>query len=368
MSLFINSNNLRTALKAVSKAMDKKDDIPSRSYFYIQRDEEREDVINVVGGGSLFTIRCDIPATIEDVDKPFLLHPSALKYIEKLNDDDELRIDIIQQELAPTIKITSASGEATFVGYLTDEYPTSSIPSALGGVNIRAISADLKRIIEFTDEKSEISLLSNIRVLIEGGEINIAATTGVSAARIKRDIDTSIDLQFLIPKRVAQFIVETGKAFSLNEDERFITLTEEEGNCTIMFRKVIGKFPNVDGIIPHYDNVVMVYTEQFKSALERMSIINTATVDITINQDSIIISCQDAVNNNMKEVLSRQDGELADYGGMKIRLSLSQLRSIAKIIASEKIAIEFLDAGRAVLFKEWNDSSAKYITMPYKID
>lgn len=209
-----------------------------------------------------------------------VLPPKIVEIIRQLNNDDEIKITMNEDEL----RVEITSGNALFILYGMDaaEFPEIVTEEEwLSWEKIEFTAADFKdmfsKIIFAVSRDEGRPLFRAVHLSFEpNGKLNAVATDTYRLARVQRYDAAAADfkkLQFLIPGRTFQEIL---RVLEDNDRER-VTCYFKQNEIIFSYRQFIfssrlieGKYPDVSGVFPkEYKTRIGVNKEKLEKLLKR---------------------------------------------------------------------------------------------------
>ena len=353
--MIIDKNTLLKPLSAISSISEHRTNLPIMNNCLIEFN----------GSFSIFATNLEVSATIEtpynhsgESQKICIPTKMFLEYLKSLNDGDvELTLEV------NVLKVQQGRTKAEFSLSEADMYPVES----------QKVDEDEKKI-EFT-VKSDIikSLIKKVAFAIatdgargqavtgaylelSNGKIKMAGTDGFRLAVIEysdpslNTVDTS---SIIIPRRGLSEIARLA-----NEEIKITagrgSVTVVSGNTTLVSKLVDGIYPDVDNVIPEYQEGATIGREALLRSLEQVSTASEkGAVKISFDDKSMKVEAEGGIGN-IETIVD------AEYTGEPITLLFNQryLTDALSHLEEETIVLALPTNGYgAVMIREVKDTT-----------
>lgn len=354
MKFTVSSTELLNHLQTISRVINTKNTLPILDNFLFE-----------FSGTQLTMTASDLETTLvtsmelisaEGEGKVAVASKRLLDTLKEFS-EQPLNFEINDDNLA--MVITSANGEFNFIGESGDEYP--ALPKLAkdaqslvveGGKLASGITNTV-----FCTADDDLRPMMNGVLFDMSDKLTLVATDAHKLARLVIDYvsaSSSEDnlLSFILPKKAANtlkniLVKETGNVEILFDDKN-IRLNLE--NYTMICRKIDGKFPNYNAVIPQ-NNEYKITADRLLllGALKRVSVFSNQAsnlIKLEFENNRLRVSAQDLdFSISGEETIDCQYAEEA----VKIGFKSSFLIEMLSNLSSQDVIFEFADPSRAGL-------------------
>lgn len=375
MNFQINVDSLKTALKIAQKAMDKNEDLPVRTYFHVSLTDDGHVVI--LASGQLFSVTLKLtPDCVITHGEPILLSTKAIKYLDKLDVEEVVVVRSETQGISNSVEIVSNSGYVAYNSFPADQYPLpKQIDETLTNISYPVSMRSIAKVIDFVGCDVLKPVIETIQVKASGRTTKVSASDGFTIARMEEHFDFDIpiekELSILLPKRIAQFMIEENLSMNVFESENNVVFETIGKSLRLQFRKVNTAYLNVDGFLASQKTSfkAVVSNQALTNSILRLQTLGEKKFKITIRENDIVLTAQDDMHNIITEVISRteEDDRAGWTEDVNIKLSLAVFEKALKRIHEGDIAINYTDGKSAVVIKGNNNPSQFYLTTTFSV-
>lgn len=375
MNFQINVDSLKTALKIAQKAMDKNEDLPVRTYFHVSLTDDGHVVI--LASGQLFSVTLKLtPDCVITHGEPILLSTKAIKYLDKLDVEEVVVVRSETQGISNSVEIVSNSGYVAYNSFPADQYPLpKQIDETLTNISYPVSMQSIAKVIDFVGCDDLKPVIETIQIKASGRTTKVTALDGHTIARKEVNLDFDIpnnhELSILLPKRIAQFMIEENLSMNVFESENNVVLETMGKSLKLQFRKVNTAYFEVDRFLEGQRTLfkAVVSNQALNNSVLRLQTLGEKKFKVTIRENDIVLTAQDDKHNIITEVISRKEED--DRAGwtedVNIVLSLAVFEKALKRISEGDIAINYTDDKSTVVITGNNRPSLLYLTMPFSI-
>ncbi len=352
MKFIISSTELLGHLTAVSKVISSKHTLPILDNFLFDL-KNSELVITATDLETTMISKVELEnATGEG---RLAVEARRLTTILKEFPEQPLTFDINMETLK--VDILSANGKFSIVGQDADEFPHLTSVDEEQEVELKMssnlLSVGINKTIFATGDDEIRPVINGISVKIEPGVITFAASDSHKLVRYKRmDIETSIDSEFILPKKPANLLKNI-----LPADDTEITLKTDMRTAIfsingyeLICKLIDGKYPNYNSIIPvESSQKVIINRLELFNTIRRVAVFSNQTsnlIELQIKPNSLTVSAQD-----IDFSISAYENISCQYDGEEISIGFQSvfLNEILSNINSNDVVLELEGAQRAGL-------------------
>lgn len=375
MNFQINVDSLKTALKIAQKAMDKNEDLPVRTYFHVSLTDDGHVVI--LASGQLFSVTLKLtPDCVITHGEPILLSTKAIKYLDKLDVEEVVVVRSETQGISNSVEIVSNSGYVAYNSFPADQYPLpKQIDETLTNISYPVSMQSIAKVIDFVGCDDLKPVIETIQIKASGRTTKVTALDGHTIARKEVNLDFDIpndnELSILLPKRIAQFMIDENLSMNVFESENNVVLETMGKSLKLQFRKVNTAYFEVDRFLEGQRTLfkAVVSNQALNNSVLRLQTLGEKKFKVTIRKNDIVLTAQDDKHNIITEVISRNEED--DRAGwtedVNIVLSLAVFEKALKRIHEGDIAINYTDDKSTVVITGNNRPSLLYLTIPFSI-
>lgn len=321
MEFTIKQSVLKDELGFIQGVVDRKTTIPVLANILIESIGESE--IRIVGTDLDVTIRCDAEADIKQSGSMCIQARKLFDIVRALDAGD------VHFKKTDNEWVTMKCGQANFrlAGVNRDQFP--DIPQ-FKSTPMRLPAAVFNYFIHntafaITSEVSRFTL-SGAKFVVGNGVAKMVATDSHRLAYIEKaltDADSTDEIDTLIPKKalleLAKVSRDAASDISFGEDDNHLFF-EMEGRLLIS-RKLTGKFPNYEMVMPRDNDKVAIFDlEEMRSAVRRVSLMadeRNRSIRVTVREGEIELTAKSSEEGEGREVVK------AEYKGEEFQLGFN---------------------------------------------
>lgn len=208
----------------------------------------------------------------------------------------------------------------------------------------------------------------------DGDHVNLVGTDGHRLSFIRRPLLKSNvqgdEKSFLLPKKVLTELLklmETDEgatyAFSVKDNQ----LAFIHGREVIVSRKIDGKFPNYQQVIPSDNNLkIAINTQALTQALTRVALLadeKSKMVRFEIKKGSL------SLVSDHTELGGAQEEVEIDYEGEEVRVGLNAkyILDVLSVIEADEVTLNLKDQNHSCLLTTSEDKDYRSIVMPMRL-
>lgn len=361
MNFTINAKLLRNALESVSKAVPSKANNPILGNFLFVGDGS---YLTITGSDSNLTIKEEIPCeTAGDA-----VIPLSLLELVKVLPDENVSIDVEDG----ACRVSWKNGNSTLPVFNVKDYPEIKTPDTERSISLSAeiFASAIAHTVQFTDADELRPALSGVFFNDKGEYIDIVASDSkvLAVYKIARELPDE-PFSFIIPAAALNAVRNTIRGASeitIAADDTSILI--KFGTTTIIARKIVGKFPNYESIMPKVFNATLTAKKaEFLDTFKRVSVCASkasGTLKLSLNAFSSTVESQDLSFNTS----AKESPETFAYEGADITIGFRDEYLIKAVSAMEfdAVTIKLNDARKAVIIECENDPCT-ILLMPVQI-
>ncbi len=206
----------------------------------------------------------------------------------------------------------------------------------------------------------------------ENGKVNMVGTDGHRLAVIQRKLEKSAkgDKQsYLIPKKAVaellKLIEDEGSSFSFSSKNNHLAFIH--GDQVIVSRKIDGKFPNYQQVIPSDNKIqVQVNRDVLQHALKRVALLadeKSRMVRFDIQSGNITLAA------DTTELGAAREEVAVSYSGKEVSIGLNAkyVLDVLSVIDEEEIILNLKDQNSSCLITSTGDKEYQSIVMPMRL-
>ena len=303
---------------------------------------------------------------------------SAKKVSEIVSKLSSTEVALKSQEDTNNIKIKSGKTEFDLIGLPATEFPkvlddTDTPETKTVVLNKNEFSKAIKQVIFAVSVQETQPVLTGVCFNIENNILELAATDGNRLARIRKEMETTVDelINFIVP---AKTLAEIQRISSMVEDEN-ITLKIQKNKILFEFENSTFQSRLIDGIYPKYQQLIPNANEK-KVIIDRAELINSIErVSVMVNDRTNVMRFN--FSQGQLEIMADtpEAGRSKDYidveynfDDMLTAFNYKYMLDGLKNMDSKNIEIEISDVLAASILKPQDDKS-DYICliMPVKV-
>jgi DNA polymerase-3 subunit beta len=220
------------------------------------------------------------------------------------------------------------------------------------------------------DETRQV--LNGLLLEQDNGKVKMVGTDGHRLALVKRDLGGSSKGEkgsYLIPKKtlaeLVKLVEDEEAIFSFSAKNNHFAFIQ--GDQVIVSRKIDGKFPNYQQVIPS-DNKLQVQINRgmFQQALKRVSLLadeKSKMVRFDIKAGSIVLTSDTTeLGEAREEVATSYSGEAVSVG-----LNAKYVLDVLNVMDDEEIILNLKDDKSSCLITSNGDKDYQTIVMPMRL-
>lgn len=361
MKFTINSRLLRNSLESAQKAIPSKSSTPILGNFLLKGDGS---YLKVTGSDANITIIQTIPsdATGEAVV------PTNLLDLMRVLPDDDVAIEVDNG----ACKVSWKNGNSTLPTFDPKDYPDIKIPEGVNGVTILAdiFSSAIAHTVQFTDADELRPAFSGVFLNVKTDHIDVVSTDSrvLAIYKINRELPEE-PFSLIIPATALNAVrgaIKDAREIGIAADETSILM--QFGNTTVISRKIVGKFPNYESIIPSdFLADLTARKADFLDTFKRVAVCASkaaGTLKLVLNPLTSSVEAQDMGFATS----AREEPESFKYQGPEITIGFRDeyLIKAVSAIESETVTVRLNGARKAAIIEGENDPCT-ILLMPVQI-
>lgn len=343
MKISINSTVLKAALESTAKAISPKASFPILANFLLKGDGS---TLRIIGSDASTTIIEEVPS---DAEGSVCLPLSLLELVRTLPDDHI----IIDTEEA-SANIAWKNGHSTIPAFDAKDYPV--IKDAEGSPFIipsdKFISA-LNHTIPCVADDEMRPAMNGVYFKVKEKDIDIVATDSHALALVTIPTETNSEqFDFIAQPDALNAVRNSARGIENIEifhDENYCRF--KVGSTTIITRKIVGKYPRYDSIIPtNFIASVKAGKKDIASSLKRVLVCSSKAsghIKLALNILDSTFEAQDLGMGVM--ATEKPDGVTFDGSDLTIGFKGEYLLRAINALESEDVEIKFTGAKSAAV-------------------
>ena len=220
------------------------------------------------------------------------------------------------------------------------------------------------------DETRQV--LNGLLLEQDNGKVKMVGTDGHRLAVIRRDLDGSSKGEkgsYLIPKKalaeLMKLVEDEEATFSFSEKNNHLAFMQ--GDQVIVSRKIDGKFPNYQQVIPSDNKLqVQINRDVFQHALKRVALLadeKSKMVRFDIQSGNIVLTTDTTELGEAREEIS------ISYSGedVSVGLNAKYVLDVLSVIDDEEVVLNLKDEKSSCLITSNGDKDYQSIVMPMRL-
>ncbi len=209
-------------------------------------------------------------------------------------------------------------------------------------------------------------LLNSVLLSMGANEMRLVATDGHRLAVVDPlEVGEDMTRDYLVPVRCLE---EVSRLFSGGEEVQ-ITASEKQiafqiANALVISRLVEGKYLPYESVIPtQFSWQATVNRIEFLSALERAQVFSSEkvnAVNLKLTSAGLEVFAQSADIGRLEDLVA---GEISG-SEVEISFNVNYLIEPLRVLAAEKVVLEFSGAESAALLSPYGSKNYRYLVMP----
>lgn len=209
-------------------------------------------------------------------------------------------------------------------------------------------------------------LLNSVLVSLSQGKMRFVATDGHRLALAETlELDKDVTGEYLVPVRSLE---EVARLMAGGDEVQIAAtgnqITFQNKNVLVISRLVEGKYLPYESVIPsEFSYQAVVNRSEFLAALERAELFSAEkinAVNLKLSSEGIEVFAQSAEIGRVQEVVPAE----TSGGELDISFNVNYLIEPLKILAAEKVQLEFTGAESAALLSPHEAKNYQYLVMP----
>ncbi len=372
MRFTVSKDQFLKALNAASHAIGQKNPIPALSNFKLELSDRG---LEVTGSNSEITIRSIVPYRSGDNEiirnaglGATLVNSHLLLESVRRMGGNQITMDVIDEAIA---KIGDGKTSYKLSCVKADEYPDIDLEA--DGVNFTLKCADFTSLIEATafaasNKEQARPVLTALNLEAADGELSAVATDSARLAEKTMPIDSDVTFRVNAPARV---LVDITHLFE-GEEEVSVSVSSSKilfhfGTTVVSSRLIAGDYPATKAIIPQTFNYYLeVNANELLSAMSRVSVLSVdrdPVVTLTMKEEEITVSCQNALTGSAEESISTYS-----YNGESLRVSFNALfvNDAIKALKSADVTLCFQGEMKPFVVRDGKNPSVVELITPMR--
>lgn len=334
-------------------------------------------LLEMKDNGFLYATSCDgecsvtskVQVVSSDVSFSYLVDPKVLSKIASSIPDENVKLDFTN---STNCVIEHENGRFEIALAETTDFPI--LENALKGNSFKVDAQTLGDIVScaknFVSDDSLRPIMMGVWFKASDGVMQIAGTDGHKLFTDKINVDTNNVVEFVLSSSACSTLLHlctNSDEITIYENER--TVTFRTSDTLYSCKKLEGKYPNVNAVIPNnYPIKVNVTKGAITSSVKRAMI----TSNVTSN-----LLCLDIKGNEMNIESRDIDFSRASHeklacllrgDDIKIGVKGSYLSTLLNLVKCEDVEFEMQEPSRAIIIKDHNCPKRIMLLMPLMLD
>lgn len=359
MKLTINSRVLKSALESANKGINPKPNIPTLANFLL---EGNGSYLTITGSDGNTTIKETIPCETEG---KALLPTNLLELVRTLPEGD---ITIETEDTTATI--LWKNGKSTIPAFPVSDYPEikdyeGEYLAIKGDTFASALSHTLPHTADDELRPVMAGVFFNAK---EDGTIDIVASDSHTLGLYTIKADHKEPFNFVAPANALKLVSALAKVNDVEIANDDASIYFRIGTTTIQSRKIVGKFPKYESVIPKtFTSTLTAEKALLLNSIKRVSVCaNKASghIKLSLGMLATTIEAQDL----SLQTSAREDPEGVTYEGADLAIGFKgeYLVRCISAIESTEVQIKFNDPYKAAVVTSDEDAGTMII-MPIKV-
>ncbi|MDX2099961.1 MAG: DNA polymerase III subunit beta [Leptolyngbyaceae cyanobacterium bins.59] len=385
MKLICNQSDFNTHLSLVSRAVPSRPTLPVLANILLEANEETQRVYLVAFDLNL-SIRTGFDAQVE-VGGKLTLPAKLLTDIVSRLPDGEVVLEEQEDESAPFVILTSASGQYQMRGIAATEFP--ELPIVENGqlihLPVEALLEGFQGSLFATSSDESKQVLTGVHLTMQPETLEFAATDGHRLAVVETAKQESEETPVKGKAAPDSEFDVTVPAKTLRELERMLGMRQlvpmvtvnfnptqavfEWGDQRLTSRLLEGQYPNYRQLIPkQFARQMTVERRLFLSALERISVLADQrnnvvklSIDAKAQQVTLSVDAQD-VGSGKESVSAQISGDSID-----VAFNVKYLLDGLKVFTTSEVQVQMNTATSPVVITPLGSVKMTYLVMPVQV-
>lgn len=358
---------LQHAVQTVQKAVATKTPLPILTGIYLTAQDGK---LELQATDYELGISCTINAEVEQPGAVVLSGRYFQELVRKLPGD---RVNIASSQEDRTIKITSNSAQFNLLSLPAEEFPVLKQLSSENRLIVKdSVLRDLIKSTVFACANDEARPIFTGGLLeVDDNEIRMVATNTHRLAFKKEELTgNNTNTRMIIPGKILN---ELARLLAAEEPQDVILSWQknqvgiEYDNVFIISRLIEGQFPDYNKVIPtSYTTVIMLNSDQFLDAVERVSLLardgEYNVIRFNFTQDSAVITSNNPdIGKAFESVPAVIEGN-----ELEIAFNAKYVADILKNIDAEQLVFSLNTSLSPASIKPANEENYTYIITPVR--
>lgn len=374
MKFSVNNQEFLKALNTVSRAISAKSTMPILECVYI---EASDGSLVLKGSDGELSIISKMNASVT-MDGKIVIPIRTLIELVRTYSEDMLDFFVDEKNVMNITcsKANAGTSDVSILGRDPAEYPWIESYDVKDFIKIE--NNTLKNLIKDTVfacayQESISPILTGILVEYKDDMLQFVALDGYKLALrrepIKNENGALEEISCIVPGRTLNEIL---KILSIYDYDTLVHITDNKfivniGHTQIVSNLLDGNFIKYESLIPKESNtIVKVNTNELLNSISRASLIidesKNSLIRMDYTDDNLVITSESEIGKVTEDVSISKNGE-----DLQIAFNSKFFIEILKIIADERVIIEFKDHLSPTLIKPIEDDKYMYLIMPVVI-
>lgn len=375
MRFSIQKQDFLKPLQTVVACADHKSLIPILSHVLI--DLNQNGVLTLTGADHEIQITRELEITDKSAEAGKITVPARKLFDLVKSVDDEAPITLKTNTDNTKTNLTSGRSRFSLSSLSPNEYPF--MESEEVETSLFLPQRDLKRIIEQVSfamaQKDVRYYLNGLLLEVQGKELRAVATDGHRLAKAKVAILSEVESEdiyhVILPRKIAlelpKILNNSDEPITLSLKPRHVEL--ECDGLSLISRKIDGKFPDYNQVIPSPDkntNVLTIGRVALLKALTRVVILSNEKyrgITFHLTDDTLKLDARNPQSEESEELIE------VDYNGpiIEVGLNANYVQDVLNSYVSDDVRMAFDDANAGILILDPDDESVLSVCMPMRL-
>lgn len=367
MIFSVSQSSLAKALSIVSKGMSSNATLPIFTGVHLSA---ADGMLELQSTDLSISIRCKIPANVEDPGQTVLSGKTLLNIVKNLSGGT-----IRFTTTSSMCTITCGSSQFNLIVLNPVDFPEFPEFVLERSVELPAtlLSTMVDKVYRATSKDTSRPVLSGVLMTVENNVIRLVATDSFRLAVCDTNVETSAlndGFEMIIPGTVFHDVLtipsESETILIGSTDSQVVFVF---GDTTYVSRRIEGNFPNYKQLLPtSSQTTIKLSSSDLSGALRRVSTISTTNpkvcMDINMDEASIKLSTSSPDMGEASETLPVE----VEGNPMTIALNYRYIEDCVSAAGSDaQLTLELQDAMRPAVFKTWGKINYLYLLMPVRM-
>lgn len=371
MIITISRERLLNEINKISRIISYKSPIPALTGLLF---EVKADKLVLLGTDGIISMQVEIKAgdsnlVIKEMGRSLIKVRFASEVIKKI-DSPLINIEVVEGNI---IRINANNFDSQLNTLDVSNYPkilfdTSGQEFVISSNNLRDI---VNQVGFATDTQEKNIIFSGIHFLFSSDKLKVTATDSfrLASKEIIFPYQSDNDFEIIIPGKVIQEInkiTEKNEPITIINNENNILF--KTGNTIVQSKIIVGKYPNINKIIPkEYNSVIEIKNRDLLNAIDRASVltheINNTTIKLDIDNHKIKIISSASEIGNSNEYLNNfvLSGET-----MKIAFKSQYMLDALKSFKTNNLKLNLIADDKPIIITSDEDRTLLQLVLPIR--